>query len=80
MKITHKIDEFLAELFPQYKKTTSDLEVLKLEIAKYYSYGPYKPSVSINGDLLTIYSIPRQTVFPLSNISLVLCKLVIGNA
>jgi len=50
----HKIDEFLAELFPQYKKTASDLEILKLEIAKYYSYGPFKPSVSINGDWLTI--------------------------
>jgi hypothetical protein len=45
MKIIHKIDDFLLELFPQYKKSTNDLEILKAGIAKYYTFGPYKPIV-----------------------------------
>jgi Tfp pilus assembly protein PilF len=54
MKIIHKIDTFLAELFPTYKQSNNDLEILKAEIAKYYSIGPYIPVVSITGDLITI--------------------------
>ena len=54
MTITHKIDQFLAELFPQYKKSGNDLEILTTEIAKYYAYGPYLPMVSITGEWITI--------------------------
>lgn len=54
MKIIHKIDDFLIELFPKYQKSTDDLEALKAEIEKYYTFGPYKPTVSISGELLTI--------------------------
>ena len=54
MKITHKIDTFLAELFPTYKQLNNDLDVLKTEIAKYYTIGPYIPVVSIYGDFITI--------------------------
>ena len=52
MKITHKIDTFLAALFPNYKESNYDLEVLKAEIAKYYNIGPFKPAVGnvINGE------------------------------
>jgi len=54
MTITHKIDKFLVELFPQYKQSNNDLEVLKAEIAKYYTIGPYKPSVSLKDEWITI--------------------------
>lgn len=37
MKITHKIDSFLAALFPNYKESNNDLGLLKAEVAKYYS-------------------------------------------
>ncbi len=39
MTITHKINKFLLELFPQYKLSNNDLDVLKTEIAKYYTIG-----------------------------------------
>ncbi len=52
MKITHKIDDFLIQLFPQYKKSDNDLEVLKAELANYYSIGPYKPTVSVIDDVI----------------------------
>lgn len=54
MTIIHKIDKFLLELFPQYKLSGNDLDVLKAEIAKYYTIGPYIPLVSITGDIITI--------------------------
>lgn len=54
MKITHKIDTFLAVLFPKYKESDNDLVVLKAEIAKYYSIGPFKPAVSINDEWIHI--------------------------
>ena len=41
MKITHKIDDFLVELFPQYKKSNFDLSILKEEITKYFTVEPY---------------------------------------
>ena len=57
MQITHKIDEFLLAIFPQLK--TNILgggynNLLINELEKYYTYGPYKPTVSISGDWVTI--------------------------
>ncbi len=54
MKITHKIDDFLLELFPQYKKSNLDLSILKDEITKYFTVEPYKPRVSIEGEWISI--------------------------
>ena len=54
MKITHKIDDFLLELFPQCKKSNLDLTILKEEITKYFTVEPYKPSVSIEGEWIYI--------------------------
>ena len=54
MKITHKIDDFLVELFPQYKKSNLDLSILKDEITKYFTVEPYKPRVSIEGGWISI--------------------------
>jgi len=54
MRITHKIDKFLQEIFPNFKKSNNDLDVLKDELSKYYSIGPYKPMVTIKDDLITI--------------------------
>ena len=49
MQIKHKIDDFLFEIFPKAKKANNDLDVLKEELANYYTYGPYKPKVNIEG-------------------------------
>lgn len=46
MVIVHKIEDFLLELFPNYKQT-NDLAVLKEELEKYYTYGVFRPKVSI---------------------------------
>ena len=52
MQIKHKIDAFLFTIFPDLKEGSDDLIVSILE--KYYTYGPYKPKVSINERIVTI--------------------------
>ena len=47
MKILLEIDDFLLELFPNYKNSENNLEILKDELIQYYSVGPYKPTVTI---------------------------------
>lgn len=54
MTIIHPINEFLAEIFPAYKASGNDLEVLKEEMEKYYTLGPYKPKVLIENDYIKI--------------------------
>ena len=51
IKIQHKIDDFLFELFSMKEK---NIESLKELLIKYYSYGPFKPIISINNDWITI--------------------------
>ena len=51
MQIVHKIDDFLFTIFPDLMGG-GDQIISKLE--KYYTYGPYKPKVSINNDWVTI--------------------------
>lgn len=52
MQILHKIDDFLYTIFPSLKK--GDQQSLKDAIHEYYTYGPYKPKVSIEDDWVTI--------------------------
>lgn len=52
MQIVHKIDDFLFTIFPDIRGGDNDQIISKLE--KYYTYGPYKPKVSINNDWVTI--------------------------
>jgi tetratricopeptide (TPR) repeat protein len=54
MIIIHKIDDFLFNLFPKAKEGDKGLSVLKEEIASYYTFGPYKPKVEIENDLVSI--------------------------
>ncbi|MEJ8841509.1 tetratricopeptide repeat protein [Lacibacter sp. H375] len=54
MQILHKIDDFLGELFPGFKTSRNNLEILKDEVARYYTYGAFKPTVTINGDLVIV--------------------------
>ena len=54
MQILQKIDDFLFELFPKAKQSGNSLDVLKEEVSKYYTFGPYKPTVSIEDDWLKV--------------------------
>lgn len=58
MIIIHKIDDFLFNLFPGAKEgrkeEDKDLTRLKEEISDYYTFGPYKPKVTIEDDLVSI--------------------------
>lgn len=53
MQIVHKIDEFLFTIFPGLKEISNAQIVEELE--KYYSYGPYKPVITIANDAVTIH-------------------------
>ena len=52
MQIIHKIDDFLYAIFPELRGGGKSLLVNKLE--DYYSFGPYKPTVTITEDWVTI--------------------------
>lgn len=52
MQIIHKIDDFLYTIFPSISK--GDTEALKDAIQEYYTYGPYKPKVTIDDNWVTI--------------------------
>ncbi len=53
MQIIHKIDNFLSAIFPELTGGGgNDLIINTLE--KYYTYGPYKPSVTINNEWVKI--------------------------
>jgi tetratricopeptide (TPR) repeat protein len=54
MQIIHKVDDFLFELFSKAKQADKSLDVLKEEISRYYTFGPYKPQVSIEDGWLKI--------------------------
>ena len=54
MTIIHLIDDFLSELFPRFKESGNDLDVLREDLEKFYSFGSYKPVVSIEGQLVRI--------------------------
>jgi Tfp pilus assembly protein PilF len=52
MQIIHKIDEFLFTIFPKLRGGGNDLIISALE--KYYTYGPFKPTVIIDQDYVKI--------------------------
>jgi Tfp pilus assembly protein PilF len=52
MQIVHKIDNFLFTIFPALQGKSNDIIITTLQ--KYYSFGPYKPIVSIDKDWVTV--------------------------
>lgn len=52
MQFNHKIDNFLFTIFPHLKE--ADNETIISALIGYYTYGPYKPKVTINNDTVTI--------------------------
>lgn len=52
MQIIHPLDDFFNTLFPNTGKGSNDLIISKLE--SYYSYGPFKPSVTINNNIVIV--------------------------
>lgn len=52
MQIIHKIDEFLFTIFPEIKGGGN--EVIISALVKYYTYGPFKPAVTIDKDWVKI--------------------------
>lgn len=52
MQIIHKIDNFLYTIFPSVIQ--GDKQSLLNAIQKFYTYGPYKPKVTIDNDFVSI--------------------------
>ena len=46
MTIIHKIDDFLQNIFPIIKADTNP-ETIKAELERFYTYGPFRPTVTI---------------------------------
>ena len=59
MIIIHKISDFLFELFPEANSNEESLYKLKLELESYYTFGIYKPIVSIeDGNIQVNIDVP----------------------
>ena len=54
MTIVFEINAFLFELFPSAKQFGKDLNSLKNELIDFYTFGPYRPRVEIENDLVRI--------------------------
>lgn len=54
MQIIFKYDEFLFSLFPEAKQLGSDSGILLKEIKKYYTIGPFEPSVKAEDDFVIV--------------------------
>jgi tetratricopeptide (TPR) repeat protein len=55
MKIIHKIDDFLFTLFPNLSKQMGGGKNFIInELEEFYSFGPHKPNVKIDGDYVII--------------------------
>ena len=52
MQIIHKINDFLFTIFPELMGGGNNLIINTLE--NYYTYGPYKPKISIDNDWVKI--------------------------
>lgn len=52
MQIIHKITDFLFTIFPELSK--GDEQLIIDTLAQYYSYGPFKPKVTIDGEFVII--------------------------
>ncbi len=54
MIIVHKINDFLFDLFPKAKAFGNSTDILKEELEAYYTFGVYKPKVSVDSDFAQI--------------------------
>jgi len=54
MIIIHKIDDLLFHLFPRLKGDNYDERILKVELERFYSTGPYKPTINIKDEYVEI--------------------------
>jgi tetratricopeptide (TPR) repeat protein len=54
MTITHLIDNFLFELFPKAKSSEDKISALQNEITKFYTVGPYVPTVTVKDDFIEV--------------------------
>lgn len=54
MIIIHKINDFLFNLFPRIREKGKSLELLKEELVDYYTFGPFRPKIDIEGDFVKI--------------------------
>jgi tetratricopeptide (TPR) repeat protein len=52
MQIIHKIDDFLFTIFPKLKLGGNSVIITELE--NYYTYGPFKPKVTVDNEWVTI--------------------------
>jgi Tfp pilus assembly protein PilF len=53
MQIIHKIDDFLFTIFPKIKMGGGNSLIIS-ELESYYTYGPFKPAITINNEWVTI--------------------------
>ena len=54
MIIIHKLNDFLFNLFPKTRDRGSSLDALREELTDFYTFGPYRPEVEIEGDFVKI--------------------------
>jgi tetratricopeptide (TPR) repeat protein len=54
MIIIHKLNDFLFNLFPKTRERGSSLDALREELTDFYTFGPYRPKVEIEGDFVKI--------------------------
>ena len=53
MQIIHKIDDFLFTIFPKLKMGGGNSLIIS-ELENYYTYGPFKPTVTVDNEWVTI--------------------------
>ena len=54
MQIIHKIDDFLFTIFPKLNLGGGADSVIISELENYYTYGPFKPKVTVDNEWVTI--------------------------
>ena len=54
MQVIFKLDEKLFTIFPEAKKYNNDHDILIKEIKNYFTYGPYKPQIKFENNLVII--------------------------
>jgi tetratricopeptide (TPR) repeat protein len=54
MIIIHKLNDFLFNLFPKTREKGSSVDAIRKELTDYYTFGPYRPKVEIDGDFVKV--------------------------
>jgi len=54
MIIVHKVNDLLFSLFPKALEQGKSMEALKEALIAYYTFGPFRPKVEIEGDFVKI--------------------------